>query len=228
MQRLKLIVLAVMAALSLGALLAGAASGVIPATLLPETEEVKGTGTSGPGTLTVLGGTTIVCSSATAEGSVAAGAKLGPFTQDIKGCKEQATGATCTGLGEAAGVILVSGEAHGVVDVETPALGAGDLLLVTLVHFTCSIVLVEVKGEELCLVKPVATKTTHFEGICEETAVGSGDPKETKYWNEKGEEVNISLSTGGLLVSISHGAFKGAARSAAALGLTNKEVTIDA
>jgi len=224
MQRLTLPGLTLTVALSLGALMSAAASAVVPAQMLPTTEEVTFKGTSGGGTLTTLGGTTIACESATGEGSVAAGAKLGPFHQDLKGCKS--AGITCTGLAEASGVILVLGETHLVVDTESPALGAGLLLLANPVHLSCSIILIEVKGEELCLVKPVSTKTTHFETVCEESSAGSGDPKETKYWNENGVEVNIG--TGGLLVSTNHGAFQGATRAATALGTSNKEITIDA
>jgi hypothetical protein len=229
MQRLKLLVLAAMAVLSLSALVAASASAVTPAAILPETEAVTFTGTSGPGTLTALGGVLKVeCASDTSKGSLAAGAKLGPFEIDFKTCKDALSGSVCTGLGEASGIILVSGEAHLVVDVDSPALGAGMLFLVNLVHFTCGIVLTEVKGEVLCLIKPVATKGTHFEIVCEETAAGSGDPKETKYWNEAGTEVNINITTAGLLTSPSHAAFKGSAENTTALILTNKEITIDA
>jgi hypothetical protein len=128
----------------------------------------------------------------------------------------------CTGLGEATGVILVSGESHLAVDTETPALGAGILLLVNTVHFSC-FVLIEVTGQELCLAKPVNTFAKHFESVCEETAAGSGDPKETKYWNDNGE---LAETGHGLLVSVNHGTAVGATRSATGLGLANVEVSI--
>jgi hypothetical protein len=227
MQRLKLVVLAAMAVLSLSALVSASASAITPASFLPE-EAFTWTGTSGSHTLSTLAGTKLECASDTSQGSFAAGAKLGPFTIDLKSCKEPATGAVCTGLGEASGVVLVTGEVHLVVDVESPALGAGLLFLVNLTHYSCSIVLVELKGELLCLIKPVATKGTHFEIVCSESAAGSGDPAETKYWNEAGNEVNINLTTGGLLESVSHGAFKGMAVNTTALILVTKEITIDA
>jgi hypothetical protein len=228
MQRLKLVVLAAMAVLSLSALVSASASAVTPATILPTTAAVTFTGESGSGTLSTLAGKKVECASDTSEGSFAAGAKLGPFTIDFKTCKDPATGVQCTGLGEAAGVILVSGEAHLVVDTESPELGAGILFLVNLTHFTCVLVLVEVHGEVLCLIKPVNSKTKHFEIVCEETAPGSGDPKETQYWNEAGTEVNINTTTGGLLTAFSHGTPEMSAEKTTALILTSSEITIDA
>jgi len=227
MQRFKLVILSAMAVFSLSAAVSATASAVTPASFLPE-DAFTYTGTGGSGTHTLLAGSKLECASHTSSGSFAAGAKLGPFTIDFKGCKDPTTGATCTGLGEASGVILVTGEAHLVVDVESPALGAGLLFLISTVHYSCSIILVELKGEVLCLIKPVATKTAHFEIVCEETAAGSGDPKETKYWNEAGSEVNINLTTGGLLDSVSHMAFKGEALNTTLLILASKELTIDA
>ena len=226
MQRLKLVVLAGMAVLSLSALASASTSAVTPATILPE-EEVKLTGKQvGAWVLTALGGAKIECKTQTSEGSFAAKAKLGPITTKLGECKEASTGATCTGLGEASGTILMSGEAHLVVDNE-PILGGGLLFLVNLTHFACSIVLTELKGEVLCLIKPANTKTTHFEGGCTETAAGSGDPKEVTYWNEVGEEVTINKETAGLLMAISHAAFKGAAEALTAELTASKEVTID-
>jgi hypothetical protein len=228
MQRLKLVVLAAMAVLSLSALVSASASAVTPAAILPETGAITTTGSGGSGTLTALAGTKISCATSTSEGSFAAGAKLGPFTIDFKTCKEPATGAVCTGLGEASGIILVTGEAHLVVNAETPALGAGLLFLVNLVHFSCSIVLTEVKGEVLCKLTPVGTSTTSYTVTCGETTAGSGDPSETKYWNEAGTEVNMNLTTGGLLTSVSHGTFKGSAENTSSSLVSSAAVTIDA
>jgi len=213
-----------MAVLSLSALISATASAVEPAQVLPTTEEVKFTGANKPGTLSALGGTQVACASGTTESSLAAGAKLGPFHIDFKECKEPSTGAKCTGLGEATGVILVLGEAHLVVDTQSPSLGAGLLFLVNTVHFSCSIILIEVSGQVLCLIKPANTKASKFEVVCEETVVGSGDPKETTYWNESGVETTV----GSLLTSVNHGAGKVSAENTTAEVTANKEITIDA
>ena len=42
----------------------------------------------------------------------------------------------------------------------------------------------------LCLIKPVEKLSKHFEIICEK-GKAEGDPGETVYWNEKGEEAKM-------------------------------------
>lgn len=226
MQRLKVLVLASMAVLALSAIASATASAEkIPApTLLtePAGSAVTWTGESGLGKLTTLNGNVIECNKDKSNGSFAANAKLGPFTIDFEECKEPGTGFKCTGLGEATGVILVTGEAHLAVDTETPALGAGILFLLNTVHFSC-FVLIEVTGKVLCLIKPVNTFVTHFEIVCEETAAGSGDPKETKYWDDNGE---LAETGHALLTSINHAAGVGSAENTTALILTNVLVSI--
>jgi hypothetical protein len=233
MQHPKLVVVAAMAVISMSAVMVASAAAITPAAILQslpnETVTVTGKQTSA-GVLTVLGNTAkIECKTETLEGSFAAGATLGPVKIDFGECKEVFTATTCTGLGETLGTILVSGEAHLVVDVESPFLGAGLLFLVNLTHFTCgAVILMEVKSEVLCLIKPTATKTTKFEVVCEETAASSGDPKEIKYWDSSGTEQIINHQLGGLLTSVNHAAFKGSAERTTAELTSSKEITIDA
>ena len=88
------------------------------------------------------------------------------------------------------------GEAHLVYDTLKPVLGAAVLFLIPQFHFTCGPVLgvnilILIKGSVLCLIKPIEKLTKHFEIVCEQGKPKSGDPTETVYWNDKGEEVNI-------------------------------------
>ena len=71
------------------------------------------------------------------------------------------------------------------------------------VHFSCSIILVNTKGEVLCLITPVEVKTKHFVIKCEQ--ISNGDPKETIYW-EANKEVNMGLEK--LLTAFNHGTFE--------------------
>jgi hypothetical protein len=225
MQRLKVLVLALMAVFAVSALVSATASAAFElAKILPTGEAVTFTGESGAGTLSTLAGTTVECKSDTSEGSFSAiDPELGPFHVDFKECTS--AGGACTGLGEAAGIILVLGTAHLVVDTLTPALGAGVLFLVpNPVHFVCAGVLVAVSGQVLCLIKPVATKTTHFEIVCEQSAVG--DPKEVEYWGEQGQNVKMGLNL--LLTSLNEGLGAASSEKTTALILTSKEITIDA
>ncbi len=92
----------------------------------------------------------------------------------------------CTGLGEATGVILVLGEWHLVWD----RLKGGSfaltqsaiLLLNNAVHYSCSIILVEVlAGETLCLHLEAEVKKAKHEFHCFGEEVG-GVPKPTEEW----------------------------------------------
>jgi hypothetical protein len=94
---------------------------------------------------------------------------LGPFHIDFKGCNTVVAGVVvkCTGLGEAtAGTILVLGTWHLVFDREVghafTGLTVASLFLVNTVHFTCSVLLLETKGEVLCLdLKPTENVAKH-------------------------------------------------------------------
>jgi len=221
MRQVKTLVLAVMAVLSLSALIAATASAVVPAKVLPEGTASTFTSTGGKGTLSTLAGTTVTCESETAEGSFAANAVLGPIHIMFNTCKS--AGVTCTGLAELNGTILVLGEGHLVVlELAGSALDVGILVLVNPVHFSCSIILIEVKGEVLCKATPGNVKTSKFKLVCEQTS--NGDPALTTYFNEKGEEVKMGAN--GLLTSTNHGAFEMSAELTEAELTTNPEIEI--
>lgn len=166
--------------------------------ILPElTAEEKWTGESGAGTIEVLPGGLeheITCKKDKSEGSLEAKKPLGLFHITLEECKAAGL-LTCTGLGEASGVILALGTMHLVWDKLGAERGAGVLLLLEATHFLCSglgkDVLFVISGEVLCLIKPINSKVKHFEIVCEGS---KGDPKETVYWNEAGTEVKMGES----------------------------------
>jgi hypothetical protein len=89
---------------------------------------------------------------------------LGKFQIRFSGCKDEATGATCTGLGETAGTILYGGTWHLVWDEKgTFELTVALLFLIAPVHYNCTaLVLFKVEGELLCLeLKPTELSKTH-------------------------------------------------------------------
>ena len=205
MQRFKIVGLALMAVFALGAVVSATAS-ALPTLLEKNKKPVsvieKFTGESGKTNLVKLNGKEVECATSTSEGQFEKESVLGPFHITFSNCtaKEGIITAKCTGAGDkTAGVILVLGEAHLVYDVLTPTLGAAVLFLIPQFHFTCEAFgvkkLILVKGEVLCLIKPINTLAKHFEIKCEQS---KGDPLETKYWNEAGTEVN---TLNGLLAS---------------------------
>jgi hypothetical protein len=89
---------------------------------------------------------------------------LGKFKLTLTGCKAKSFGTPCTGLGDAEGTILLAGTFHLVWDEEGTKfeLTVGTLLLVSPAHFSCSLILFKVEGEQLCLdLKPTELSKTH-------------------------------------------------------------------
>jgi hypothetical protein len=90
----------------------------------------------------------------------------GSFKFDVKECTGP-LGTTCTGLGEAAGIILVTGTWSLVFDREIggtfTGLTTATLLNETETHLSCgSLILIKVKGEVVCLdLKPTEANTVH-------------------------------------------------------------------
>jgi hypothetical protein len=220
MQRLKVVILAIIAVCASSALVSATTTFAADPEALPTAAEAY-KGESGSGTLRTLGGKTIECKLALAEGTFTG--RTGTLHGDLKECKGEGGLVTCTGLGEASGVILTLGTGLLVYDSLSP-LGVAILGKGEPVHLACSIVLVEIKGEGLCLITPVGTASKHFQTVCEMTSATSGDPKETKYW-EGGVEHNLGLSA--LLVSFNHGTFEGFAGLGTGLALTTNNITID-
>jgi hypothetical protein len=151
------------------------------------------------------------CEKATGEGTEEPKKPLGLFHVHLLGCHTTIGGTrvSCTDLNHlTAGEILVLGTWHLVWDRENgkefKELTTGVLVLEELAHFTCSIVLVELKGELLCLtLKPTEENTTHF-GHCVANGV-----EQTLEWCKKDvagkcdEPVKPKLET-----SISHSTFE--------------------
>jgi hypothetical protein len=115
---------------------------------------------------------------------------LGPFHWHLKECKAEATGTVCTGLGETeAGTILVLGSWHLVFDKPLApgtfsGLTTAMLYLFNLVTVHCSaLILVEIKGEILCL----DLKATEANKIHSYHCTGAGSKAEEE-WCMKGDE----------------------------------------
>jgi hypothetical protein len=221
MQRLKVVVLALMAVFALSAFASSTAFGA-DAEVLP-TASLAYTGTSGPGTLRTVGGKEVLCVSDTSSGNLAG--RTVSVHIDFSTCKGEGGLVTCTGLGEASGVILVLGSGLLVYDSLSP-LGVAILVTLTPVHFSCSIVLVEVTGKVLCLVTPVGTSTKHGEIKCEMTTATSGVPKETDYFEGGVTLKTVSLAEG-LLTAFNHGTPEQSAELTSALILTASNFTLD-
>jgi hypothetical protein len=189
MQRLKVLGVVLMAVFALGAFVSVTASATV--VILPEKEE-KWTGEGGKGSLEVLKGAAVIsCAKSKMEGTFEATKPLGTFHIDLEACK--ASIAACTGLGEAKEVLLSLGTFHLVFDKLAAKLsenGVGILFLIEPTHYECLGKLFVEQGQLLCLIKPVEKLAKHFEIVCEK-GKESGDPGETVYWNEKGEEVKM-------------------------------------
>jgi len=155
----------------------------------------------------ILGGFGVTrCFEITTEGEIEAGRPLGPFHILFgDGCTTN-LGGTCTGLGSVSGNILMLGSLHLVFDTLGAVLsqaGVAALFLLQRVHYECTVAGIEklilVLGKVLCLLSPVNTLIRKYTVSCLGTG---GDPKEVRYWNEGGTQVNIAE---GLLSSENEG-----------------------
>ncbi|HEV2974575.1 MAG TPA: hypothetical protein VGX69_06210 [Solirubrobacteraceae bacterium] len=197
MRRFKLLGLALVAVFAMAAAISASASAVEPVNL-PEsatgrtwTGESEGepefsSETAEAGVLQV-----VKCTSAPSEGTEEAKKPLGLFHIHFLGCHATVgtTEAKCTDLNHStAGEILVLGTWHLVFDRKIGGnfekLTTAILFLVEPVHFSCSsLLLVEVKGEVLCLhLKPETAAFTHSFHC-----VRSGDLP-TEEWCMKGDD----------------------------------------
>lgn len=223
MQRLKILGVALMAVFALGAFVSATASAEVK--VLPEAAE-SFKGESGKGTLEVLKSKfAVTCQKDKSEGTFEAKKPLGTFHIDFEECTTIGGIVTCTGLGEASGIILTLGTTHLVFDkLGTGAeLGVGVLFLVEPTHFECAGVLQIVEGQVLCLITPVGKKANHFEITCTK-GKEKGDPGETVYWNEAGTEVKMGEEL--LLTKENEKAGVMSGESTTALILTEKEIEI--
>jgi hypothetical protein len=204
MRRLKLLGIACAAVFALVAMATASASAfVLPEVLGPGAEAKFTTkdDLANP-TFKTLKGNEVTCEHWSGEGGFEAGTRtLGLFHITFSGkCKGTIAGikASCTGLGDAAETILVLGKWHTVVDTKPgETLGAAIMLLLEPVHFTCSIALVEVTGDILCLIlEPLVSMVTHL-FHCTET---NGTANEKHFLNDAGAETAVPA----LLSSVSH------------------------
>lgn len=210
--------MAVVAALAVWALGAtcGAASAVEP---LPEfTVLTNWTGTTGRVKLETVGKTSISCTSATSSGEIAK-AHEGTFSFDLKECTGP-LGSKCNSRGDAAGIILLTGNFDLVRDFWTEAVGAL-LLLFTEAHVECGISSVTLKGDVVAPIGPGDETTTKYTLTLKEAGGVQG---EVRYYNE-GEEVVTPSAP--FLASINGGAFEGAAVEAVEATLTTAQATQD-
>jgi len=170
------------------------------------------------------------CEKLTMEGTEEPKKPLGLFHAHILNCHSMVGGTEvkCTDLNHlTAGEILVLGTWHIVWDREAgkefKELTTGVLFLIEPVHYTCSLFLVELKGELLCLhLKPTEENTTHlFHCIA----------NATNHWEQSEEWCKKDV--GGvctepvkplLLTSVSHEAF--GPSSELALGSTTYKVKL--
>ena len=185
MRRFKLLGLALMAVFIAAVAVVGTASAALPK-VLPEAAK-NWTGASDGGGIVLLGSADITCTEAPATGTLEANKPLGTFHIEFKNCTTEEKAIKCTGLGDAASVILTLGTWHSVFDNLT-TLSAAVLFLIEPVHFNCSaLVLVQVTGELLCLwLEPTIKKATHlFHCVATSPTV----QEDERYFNEAGTEV---------------------------------------
>jgi hypothetical protein len=98
------------------------------------TAATSGTGTGGKGALTVSGGASIKCESASASYTLAT-RNSGPVTIDFATCTQG--GEECHSLGDTGGVILVTGTWHLVLDVKSSVDGHYALGELSSLHVEC-------------------------------------------------------------------------------------------
>jgi hypothetical protein len=192
----------------------------LPQILPQSTTERKVTGhNEGELRIAINGGQEMICESATGEGAIEAGQSSGPFHTKYTGCSAEGGTIKCTGLAEASGVILALGKVDLVYDNLSP-LSVASLLLPERVHISCSaLVLVEMKGDELCLaLKPTESNTTHTDHCVQSSGVAS----DKKFFNSEGSEVSVKLEC-----AINEGTAKECAELGLAVGTTTEALFAD-
>ena len=189
MRRLTFLVSAVLAAVALGAVMS-ASTLALPSILPEEARSFTGKNV-GTVVLEKHNKEKFECSSATAEGTQERSTPLGRFHITFKGCKVLSLFA-CTGLGDAAEAVLMSGSFHIVYDTLTP-LGAAILFLPGNTQFECGgkTFVVKLGGMVLCLITKPLTAAKSHEFRCKKGAA-AGTAEETKYYNGGGTLTSIS------------------------------------
>lgn len=217
MHRLKTLGLLCMAVFAFAAVSAASASAARPEAL--GTFPTTFTGTSGKGALETASGLAIACKKDKNSGSIT-GLKEATLTIDFEGCTGP-VGESCNSLGDASGIILVTGAAD-LVRIAPKHLGLV-LLLKPEAHIICHTILGEVlilvRGDLLALITPSDKKATNFtlnvngsKGKQEFTECETGEPC--------GKKITLESSTNG-------GAFELASDSSAENTITTaKEIEL--
>lgn len=164
MRQLKVLCMAMMALLSLGALVAAASASAAAPRFLPETG-LTSTATSGEGQLETASGSSIKCKSDTASTSEEKKeGKEGKFSVDFKGCTAFGF-ISCNTTGDASGVVLTSGTFN-IRLLKTSPLEAGILYKPVTTKIECAGNTIEVKGTLACTISPQNKKTKSFTSVC--------------------------------------------------------------
>lgn len=192
MKRFRLLGLALLAVLALGAVMSASAFA------LPELLPVKAGGSQFKGksdganlSFESASKEKLECTAAPMEGAQTNDTS-GTFHFTLTGCKAQPLGVQCNSLGDAAGSILVLGAFDQVFDVLSP-LGEAVLLLFETIHLECtSLVLLRLTGELVCLwLEGLTSKVSHL-FHCNQT---SGVQEDQTWFNDVGTAVTANLKT---------------------------------
>jgi hypothetical protein len=210
MQRIKVLALALVAMLVLGAVAvayASAATEILPTPTVaaPLTfTDVQ----VGEHTFETLSGSTLKCKSGTGTGAFTT-VTLGTFKVSLNECKGP-LGTTCTGTGDAAGVILTSGEVHYALALLTESKTKVDALvfLQEQFHFTCKLGTIEqlilMRGCYAAHAAPIESLAAETEDNFKLITGQKGDPDISSWIMPGGEELTCVLES-----SINGGAFEG-------------------
>ena len=210
MQRIKVLALALVATLILGAVAVASASAATEILPTPTTAApLTFTDTQvGEGTLETLAGSALKCKAGTSTGSFTT-ATLGTFAVDFKECTGP-LGSICTGASEATGVILTTGTVHYALALLTESKTKVDALvfLQEQFHFTCKVGTIEqlilMRGCYAAHAAPIDTLVTETEDKFKLITGQKGDPDIPSWIMPGGEELACVLES-----SINGSAFEG-------------------
>jgi hypothetical protein len=182
MRILKWSVVVVASGLALNMIASASAAAALPEFLgsLPN----KFIGTTGEDRLETTSAVLLVCKDATIAGEITAG-KTGTFDMDPKECRTP-LGGNCHTVGDASGVILLSGKVE-LAYIKKTTKDVGIVFVINQVDIVCtgmgSFELLT-RGGIVTLITPINTKTKHFTLNIKQA---KGKQEYTEYENEAGE-----------------------------------------
>jgi hypothetical protein len=220
MKRFRLLGVALLALLALGAFASASASALVLPGFLTHQESFTGKSTGAEPELELSSGAKVKCKTAPSEGTGEAGSdSLGAFHIHFTGCEQTALKHECHSTGDANGVILVLGIWHLVYSSVSPLVVA-NLFLVEHFHFECSaLASILVLGSVLCPVVDNGTSHATWVFNCKQA---KGVQEQKTYWNDAGTEV-----TSGLKCSVGEGAEAECGEQAAGEVTFNESVSIE-